>query len=440
MGAIAVGFKATALRLATALFLAGGALAVPSAGLHAQEPDTIPQRPARPGGFGGPKELAREMEVDNASREGYRKPIRYLRGWYDWKSDLQDRTGFQFNINYTSLYTSASHAIEEGSSTWAASGSLEGTVQMTLFGRESGNTGTLFTKVTNRHSIGSDRTPMFLGFETGYYGLPGTGYREFTTRMMELNWVQALLDQRFQFAVGKVDPINYLNFHGLVVPWRHYLGYGSSVSGTVNWPDPGWGVVASVRPHENIYIGGALTDARGDVFKDGDFLYGGNQFFEGNFFSAIEVGYVPSFDERYFRKVSLTFWRTPEFTEDGSEAVSEEASGWAFSSHWYLNDRYIPFFRLASSNGKGINAFYRTDVQLGTGFRFLNHDILGVSASWAEPNIPDAEDQFTGEVFYRFVITEHLELTPDLQIIFNPTLNPSESVMAYFGARVRMTF
>ncbi len=422
--------------LVAALWLA--ACAAPAL---AQQSEGDAARPARPGGFGGPQEMTREMEVDNTPRErAYRLPIRVLDGWYAWKDDLQDRTGFQFNLNYTALYVNASSAIEEGDPTWAASGIFEASAGWTPFGRSSGDTGTLFAKAVSRHAIGSDRVPMFLGFSTGYYGLPGTAYRDYSFRLVELQWTQALFNQKAHFAVGKVDPTNYFNFHGLLVPWRHFIGYGSSVSGTVNWPDQGWGVVASVRPHERWYVMGGLTDARGDVFKDGDFLYGGNQFFEGNFFSAVEVGYVPSFDERFFRKISLTIWHSPEFVEDGSGATSEEGSGWAFSSHWLFNDAWAPFFRFAHSNGKGINTFYESQVQLGVGRLTRAFDLLGLSASWADPNLPDAKDQWTTELFYRFVLTQHLELTPSLQLIFNPSLNPAQDVMTYFGARVRMTF
>ena len=79
------------------------------------------------------------------------------------------------------------------------------------------------------------------------------------------------------------------------------------------------------------------------------------------------------------------------------------------------------------------------DVQIGNGFRFRSHDILGIGLSWAETNIPDAKDQLTAEIFYRFNLTAHLELTPDLQYIVNPTFNPGKNSLTYFAFRGRIT-
>jgi porin len=416
------------------------ALGVVAGSAAAQEPDSTAVRRSPAGGVGGPKEMARELEVDNTPRErAYRIPIRVMDGWYDWKADLTERTGLQFNINYNAAYTQASATIEEGAPDWAASGVLELSAGWTLFGRESGNKGTLFAKGVSRHSIGSDRTPMFLGFSTGYYGLPATAFREYSFRMVELNWAQQLFDQRLAFVLGKIDLTNYFNFHGLIVPWRHFLGYGSSVSGTVNWGNPGWGGVVSVRPTEQFFVMGGIADAEGDPFLDGEFLTGGDHFFDGRLMKMIEVGWVPTFAERYFKKISVMYWDADEFEAyDGS--TSAAGNGWAASAHWFFNDTWAPYLRVASGSGGGFNTFYDTQVQAGVGRVARNYDMLGISASWSDTNIPDSEDQYTGEVFWRFVLTQHFEVTPSLQLIGNPTLNPGQDWMTYLSLRTRLTF
>jgi porin len=411
-----------------------------SGGLVAQEPDSATARQNPPGAIGGPKEMAREMEIDNTPRaRAYRLPIRVMDGWYDWKADFQNRTGIQFNINYNFAYTRASATIEEGAPDWAAAGILETSLGWTAFGTESGNTGTLFVKGVSRHSIGSDRTPMFLGFSTGYYGLPGTGFREYSYRVLELNWVQQLFDQRLAFVLGKIDMTNYFNFHGLIVPWRHFLGYGSSVSGTVNWGNAGWGTVVSVRPSEQFYVMGGIVDAEGDPYREGEFLSGGDHFFDGRLMKMVEVGWVPTFAERYFKKISVMYWDADEFEAvDGS--TSAAGNGWAASAHWFFNETWAPYLRFASGSGGGYNTFYNSQVQAGVARVARNYDMLGLSASWAETNIPDAEDQYTAEVFYRLVLTQHFEITPNLQLIGNPTLNTDQDWMTYFSLRTRMTF
>jgi len=406
-----------------------------------QQPDSLPPRSERPRSLGGPLDGIAQIEVDNEPRpQAYRFNISPFADWQDRKDEFFERSAIRFNINYTALWMSASSAPEPETPTWAASGILDLAGTWTPVGRGSGDTGTLLLKINNRHSIGSNRTPMLLGLDTGYYGLPGTGFREYTTRVLELNWTQVLFGNKAGFAVGKIDPLNYFNYHRLIVPWKHYLGVGSLVTGTVNWPDPGWGIVGGARLGRSFYVAGAVSDARGDVYQDGEFLYGGNQFFEGRFFSALEVGWTPTQEERFDRRFSLFVWHTPEYEEDGTSTISEQASGWAVSANWTFADRIVPFARFGLSNGKGISTFYERDFQLGVGRRFRSYDMLAVSASWGRPNLRDVKDQYTSEIFYRFVFTEHIELTPDFQVIFNPALNTNESILAYFAIRTRLTF
>jgi porin len=256
--------------------------------------------------------------------------------------------------------------------------------------------------------------------------------------MLELNWQQSLFEDKLNFVVGKVDPANYFNFHGIVVPWQHFLGYGASLSGTVNWPNAGVGLIASYKFSDQIYSMAGFTDVYGDLFEDNQFIHMGDNFFDGNFFKSIEVGYVPSMAERYFRKISITYWHTDSYKSAGGSDISS-GEGLAISAHWFFKDRFVPYARFAFSNGNGENALYKKDIQIGHGLRFRSHDILGIGLSWAETNIPDAKNQITMEIFYRFNLTAHFEITPDLQYIVNPTLNPGKNSLTYFGFRGRIT-
>jgi hypothetical protein len=393
-------------------------------------------------GFGGPKTVGAQLQIDNQPKFDYRIPIKHTKPWYDFKAKLSENTGIEFGVNYTSLIIASTETISEESTNNASSGVFDIQAGWTFINRKKGkNRGKIFVKINDRHSyMGPGSTPpMFHGLnESGYYGLPATGYRDYSIRMLELNYQQALLDNHLHFVVGKVDVTNYFNFHGLIVPWQHFIGYGASVSGSVNWPDQGLGGIVSVRPTEKLYIMAGLADVRGDVFRDGEFLNFGDQFQDANFWKAIEVGYVPSFGERYFKKISVTYWNSDAYTSvNGSPIASGQ--GVAVSAHWFFAQRFIPFARFGISNGNGENAFYKADVQIGHGYRFLNYDILGVSLSWNEPNIPDVKDQITAELFYRFNMTAHFELTPSMQFVSNPTFNPDVNSLFYFGFRGRIT-
>ena len=409
--------------------------------LFAQESDTT-KGYQNPDLLGGPKSVGRQLEVDNSKYTfTYRYPIRYMKGWYQMKDSIAKKTGIQFAVNYTSLYMRSTSVIANSNIQNSASGILDINASWNLVGRKSGkNKGTLYIKLNDRHAYAGLPSPMFHGLnESGYYGLPGTGFREYTFRIVELNWQQNLFDNKLGFVIGKIDFTNYFNFHGLIVPWQHFLGFGSSVSGTANWGNQGLGGVVRFSPFEKFYIMAGVVDVYGDRFNDGDFLDFGRQWQNGEFQTNVEVGWFPSYNERYFKKIAITYWRTPEYTTFEGGNLMEIGQGIAFSAHWFFKERFAPYVRFGISNGVGENAFYKKDIQIGHGIRFRHYDILGTAFSWNEPNIDDVKNQYTAEVFYRYNLTAHLEFTPSIQFIVNPTLNPNTNSLFYFGLRGRVT-
>ena len=384
--------------------------------------------------IGGPETIGAELELGNQVKQSYfRVPVRVMRPWFDWKAKVMESTGIQFGVNYTSVFLWASDGITPNSQTSASSGIFDIPVSWTPWGKGTGNAGTFSFKLENRHIYGSQSvSPMFLGFETGSILLPATKANSFTFRLWELHFQQRFLDNLVHVLLGKIDPTNYFTFHGLIHPFMNFWGYGSSASPTANWPNPGLGVLAAVRPTEQLYVTAGLLDAQGDRLVSGDFLDFGNQFFEGNFFKTVEVGWVPSYDERYFKKFSALYWHADAY---GSSA---QGSGVAFSAHWFFEDTFIPFATAGFSDGNGANTLAKSTVTLGHGYRFKSHDILGTSANWTRPP-GGLRDQYTIEVYYRFTLTERLAVTPDVQWVIDPVLNTAISSLWYLGFRLRAT-
>ena len=385
------------------------------------------------GGIGGPEAIDAELEFNNQKSESFfRIPVRLFQPWYDLKARSNEKYGIRYGLNYTSVFIKSSDGITERSETNAAGGIIDIPVSWLLVGRDSGNTGSLSMKLENRHPY-STVAPMLLGFETGSILLPATKVNEFSFRFTELHWQQILLGGQLHVVTGKVDPTNYYTFHGLIHPFMNYYSYAFSVTPSANWPNQGAGVIVSgLDKSRRFYVMAGLHDAGGDPFESGDWLYFGDNFFDGNFFTAVEVGYTPSFGERYFKKVSATYWHADAY--EGSPA----GQGVAFASHWFLQERYIPFLLAGFSDGKGANTIAKNTVSAGMGFRFKSHDVLGVGLNWTDP-AGGFRDQYTAEVYYRFYLTEHLAITPDFQFIADPALNTSQSTLTYFGIRGRVT-
>ena len=85
-------------------------------------------------------------------------------------------------------------------------------------------------------------------------------------------------------------------------------------------------------------------------------------------------------------------------------------------------------------------ALMQTTFSTGIGLKKENNDVAGIGVSWGKPADGTLRDQFTSEVFYRFQLTQFLAVTPDIQLIVDPALNPTVDVLAFFGIRLRAAF
>ena len=82
----------------------------------------------------------------------------------------------------------------------------------------------------------------------------------------------------------------------------------------------------------------------------------------------------------------------------------------------------------------------QTTFSTGLGLKRENNDVAGVGVSWGAPADGSLRDQFTSELFYRFQLTQFLAVTPDVQLIVDPALNPNVDMLAFFGVRLRAAF
>jgi porin len=97
----------------------------------------------------------------------------------------------------------------------------------------------------------------------------------------------------------------------------------------------------------------------------------------------------------------------------------------------------MAFFRAGWSDG-GVPLANRTGT-IGVMYRFFKRDLLGIGFNWSEPSNDDLRDQYSTEVFYRFQFAQNLALTPSLQWLVDPALNPEEDQIFVWGMRMRLT-
>jgi porin len=107
----------------------------------------------------------------------------------------------------------------------------------------------------------------------------------------------------------------------------------------------------------------------------------------------------------------------------------------AFSATKFIGDKWLPFVR--AGYAKGGASLLQASIGGGLGIRFENTDVFGIGFSWGRPFGANPRDQYTAEAFYRWQATDILAITPNFQLILDPSNNASESSIAVFGVRAR---
>lgn len=103
---------------------------------------------------------------------------------------------------------------------------------------------------------------------------------------------------------------------------------------------------------------------------------------------------------------------------------------------WTFNEKLALFFRLGWSDGEA--PLMNKTVAAGFINRFHRSDIIGFGVNWGDPSDDALRDQYSTELFYRFQFSQGLALTPSVQLLIDPALNPDESQIWVVGLRMRL--
>lgn len=393
----------------------------------ASRQDTIPARPS----LGGPNQVDNQLAEDALLKEPL-LDLGFLEPWSDFKANLKESSGFGFGLDYTSLYFKGTESVgvdESGSGNLRLFGSWE------LVGRESGHTGALVWKVEHRHGY-TDVPVSGLGFQLGYVGLQGAPFSDAGLLLTNLYWRQALADGRLVLLGGWVDATDYLDIYGLISPWLHFSNFAFGTgSATIPAPNQGLGLAAGVWASDHVYVIGGLADSNSDPASPGD---GFESFFDQHeYFKHVEVGWTKSKDRAYLDNVHVTFWHADERVE------ANVPDGWGLnvSGTLFVQDRWMPFLRGGYAKDGG--SLLETSVSTGVGYLTApGAHLVGLGLNWGRPSEssfgPDLDDQFAVEAFLRVQIASQVAITPDIQFIVNPALNPEASSLWLFGVRGRV--
>ncbi len=381
--------------------------------------------------FGGPGSVGATLREDNETKEGLIR-LKFLdkafKPWFDFKGRVNKRLGLAFGLDYTAIYQIGTKSPGEDD---AAGGIFRFFGSWTLFGRDSGNTGTFTYKVESRHRLGTEIAPQSLGSELGYVGLTAQPFNDAGWLLTNFYWQQRLFGGRLSIIAGMVDTTDYVDIYALTNPWTQFSNLSFGLSPTIPGPNQGLGAAFGAMATDHIYIIAGIADTNGDPtdpFNNFDTFFDDHEYF-----THAEIGWVSSFEKRYLDNIHLTLWHVDE----RKKLAVPDGWGMAFSGSWYFNDRLLPFLRAGYSDTKA--SLLEGNVSAGLGyFREESSDLLGVGIGWGKPHDDSLSDQYTAELFYRFQLAQNLAVTPDIQFLIDPANNPDHDFITVFGIRARL--
>ena len=425
LAALLLGFGANALAVETQAF---GSQA--SAVEHAAGYEDLPV-------FGGTSSVNAQVKTDHLARitpHRFEGLTRRFEPYYDFKAKIKKEHSLAFGADYNALYQAANHSLGEDR---AAGGVVRFYGNWRLIGQGTPDTGSLVFKVENRHRLGTDIAPQDLAGEIGYAGLTAIPFSDAGWLLTNLYWQQSVKQNRAEFVAGIVDVTDYVDVYGFVNPWTDFINLAFSTNPTMPAPDQGLGAAVRGSFLKNYYLLAGLADANGDPGDPGDSF---DSFFgDHEYFKHIELGWIGSWQNRFSDNIHLTAWQVDE----REMAQVDEGWGVAFSFSRKIGNRWLPFIRAGYADGGGAPL----DRSVSTGFGYFRQDrsdVLGIGVGWGRPAEKtfgaQLDDQYSVEVFYRLQVSSHITITPDLQLLVNPALNPDEDRIWIAGIRVRLSF
>ena len=384
-------------------------------------------------------ELGSKDQVDNQLAQDEKSESIFefglLQPYFDFKSKLKEKSGFDFAVDYSSVYFGATESLP-GNDNHTAAGMVRLYGSWELVNKNKKNNGALIYKVEHRHPY-TQTTPKNFGFGIGYVGMEVPAFNDDGFRMTNFYWRQRLADGKISFVAGLLDATDYVDVYAYASPWTGFLNFQFSTgSETIYIPnDAALGAAFAMYITDNIYGIASISDAGSDPTKPWDNF---NSFFaNGNYFKSVELGYTTGANDFFLNNFHLTYWHS-----DGSD-ITASLPGWgiAFSATHYFKNGIHPFLRGGYAEDGGT----LLQKSLVGGFAYQTTEkgsLLGVSLGWGEVNetsfAPDLDNQITAEVFYKINFSNRFAITPDLQYLINPALNPNTNSIFIAGIRGRI--
>jgi porin len=355
--------------------------------------------------------------------------------WQSLTTDLETEYGLQLGIAYTTLYQRLTDKKDgENIPIEGAGGDLDIYGDWSLPGPE--RSWSVGFQAEMRHRLLTSASPSELGASAGSQWGTTTGFNTQDMSLIQLWWQQTLFDETLRYRIGEVDPGDFFDVGTMDSANLFFINAALADNLTMALPENGVGAVVHISPSDNWYLNVGISDANGRR-TDMDF---NNAFDDNDQFIAAEIGWTPDiqgYGQGYYQ---LTVWET-DGRRQPNQSSQSSGDGYALRLEQFFGEEFLSFATYSKSSGKASSVRQLATVGIGMlDILGYQEDIVGVAVGWGEPRDGNLRDQYVAEVFYRMQITDYLQVTPDLQIIKNPSQNRSDDTIGVIGLRLRLDF
>lgn len=380
-----------------------------------------------------------DLEGDTATQTGWWRQETLLGPWFAWKNQFREDTGITMGGSAMLLWQNYSSSLAGEHNSVGSKLTLN--FSMDLFNRGQANALSLDMAVEDRRPIGTDQPPLWAGLAAGSMIPTAATYGDFDLGITQFYVRQNLMDNRFQYTIGKIFAPNFLNAYPFFDDNRQFLTQAFSTSPTIPAPLRGFGAVAAWYPMKDsgLYVKpGIFTTHSDDTGFTIDDFFG-----KPEHFYMLEVGLtglartgtpIQARAAMDANNIHLTYW----YKDDEQDGLGS-ARGLAFNANYMLGRNLMWFARAGWSEG---DWFVDRNASVGIGWRPTTQfsDLFGIAVGGLRPSNRNLRNQYSAEVFYRFHITPNFAITPDLQAQIHPSLDPSVNTLWVFSLRARLTF
>jgi len=328
---------------------------------------------------------------------------------------------------------------------YAASGDFDFFGRWRAWGIKSGDVGTFAFNFRHRHSY-TDLPPSKLNRTIGSPWGVTSGFGNNGADLTEAYLDQSFLNGNVGIRIGQLFQDNHFDSYAYKSQKRFFLNAAFSDNPAVAFPDSGLGFVTVIRPYKDWYFLSGAGDSAGRKLGEG-----ADKLFGNTMFSGLELGWDPSTGILKDQSVSIFSWFAP--AEESSN--DPDGSGATFTYQWQPADEPIGlFFRYAwSSSSSTLVKTLATSGAVWEDAFGIKDSLFGLAYAWGDPVSRDLERpdnattvnaagiaQTVVEMFQRFQVTPFIQITPDVQLLFDPAFNPSRNVIGVFSLRARLTW